>query len=62
MDNQRIAFSRGETNLSHMDLSGRTVTREREYAFQNLWEEAVGGLDSYSSLWTDIAITGMYVN
>jgi transglutaminase-like putative cysteine protease len=62
MDNQRIAFSRGETNLSKMDLSGRVVTREREYALQNLWEEAVGGLDSYSSLWTDIAITGMYVN
>jgi transglutaminase-like putative cysteine protease len=62
MDNQRIAFSRGETRLSQMDLSGRVFTREREYALQNLWEEAVGGLDSYSSLWTDIAVTGIYVN
>jgi hypothetical protein len=62
MDNQRIAFSRGEANLSQMDLNGRFAAREREYALQNLWEEAVGGLDSYSSLWTDIAITGMYVN
>jgi hypothetical protein len=62
MDNQRIAFSRGETRLSQMDLSGRIFAREREYAMQNLWEEAVGGLDSYSSLWTDVVITGMYVN
>ncbi len=62
MDNQHIAFSRGETTLSQMDLGGRIFTRERGYALQNLWEEAVGGLDSYSSLWTDVAITGMYVN
>ncbi len=62
MDNQRIAFSRGEANLSHMDLGGRLITREREYSLQYLWEEAVGGLDSYSSLWTDVTITGIYVN
>ncbi len=62
MDNQRITFSRGETTLSQMDHQGRITAREREYTLQNLWEEAIGGLDSYSSLWTDINITGMYVN
>jgi transglutaminase-like putative cysteine protease len=60
MDNQRIAFSRGQTVLSRMDPRGRTVPRGREYALQNLWEEAVGGIVSYSSLWGEITITGIY--
>ncbi|MDR2618752.1 MAG: IPT/TIG domain-containing protein [Treponema sp.] len=61
MDNQRIAFSRGETFLSQMDPRGRTTVRVRDFAFQNLWEEAIGGLESYSSLWSDVTITGVYV-
>jgi transglutaminase-like putative cysteine protease len=60
LDNQRIAFSRGQNTLSRMDPRGRTVARDREYALQNLWEEAVGGLKSYSSLWGDVTITGIY--
>ena len=59
-DNQRIAFSRGQSVLSQMDPRGRVAGRTREYALQNLWEEAVGGLESYSSLWSDVTITGMY--
>jgi transglutaminase-like putative cysteine protease len=61
LDNQRITFSRGETVISRMDPRGRGAARNREYALQSLWEEAVGGLESYSSLWTDVTITGMYV-
>ncbi|MDR1565771.1 MAG: IPT/TIG domain-containing protein [Treponema sp.] len=61
MDNQRVAFSRGETFLSQMDPRGRTTVRTRDFAFQNLWEEAIGGLESYSSLWSDVTITGVYV-
>jgi transglutaminase-like putative cysteine protease len=61
LDNQRIAFSRGYISLSPMDPRGRTVARGREYALQDLWEEAVGGLESYSSLWGDVMITGIYV-
>jgi transglutaminase-like putative cysteine protease len=60
LDNQRIAFSRGFTTLSQMDPRGRVSLRERDYALQNLWEEAVGGLESYSSLWSDITINGVY--
>jgi transglutaminase-like putative cysteine protease len=59
LDNRRIAFSRGETILSRMDPRGRTAARSRE--LQNIWEEAVGGLESYSSLWGDVTITGAYV-
>ncbi|MDR1617515.1 MAG: IPT/TIG domain-containing protein [Treponema sp.] len=61
LDNQRITFSRGQTLLSRMDVRGRAAWRTRDYALQNLWEEAVGGLESYSSLWGDITITGVYV-
>ena len=60
MDSRRIAFSRGFSNLTQMDPRGRTVTRSRSYSLQNLWEEAVGGIESYTSLWGDVIITGMY--
>ncbi|MFP3043942.1 IPT/TIG domain-containing protein [Treponema primitia] len=60
LDNQRISFSRGFTTLSQMDPRGRVAVRERDYALQNLWEEAVGGLESYSSLWSDVTINGVY--
>ena len=59
-DNQRISFSRGQIVLTQMDPRGRILGRVREYAMQNLLEEAVGRLESYSSLWSDITITGMY--
>jgi transglutaminase-like putative cysteine protease len=62
LDNQHIAFSRGQTALSPMDPRGRGAVRVRDYALQNLWEVAVGGLESYSSLWSDINITGMFNN
>jgi len=60
IDSQRIAFSRDFSSLAQMDPRGRTVTHGRSYSLQNLWEEAVGGIESYSSLWGDVTITGMY--
>jgi transglutaminase-like putative cysteine protease len=60
IDNQRIAFSFGERVLTPIDPKGRTVSRNREYALQNIWEEASGGLESYSSLWSDISVNGIY--
>ena len=60
MDSQHITFSRGFTSLSPMDPRGRTVTHSRSYALQNVWEEAVGGIESHSSLWGAVTITGMY--
>jgi hypothetical protein len=61
MDNQRVSFSRGETTFSQMESRGRIAAHGRGYALQNLWEEAVGELVSYSSLWGDILIDGVYV-
>ena len=60
IDSQRIAFSRGQATLSQMDPRGRAIGRIRSYALQNIWEEVVGGLESYSSLWGDITVTGVY--
>jgi transglutaminase/protease-like cytokinesis protein 3 len=61
MDNQRIIFSRGEIVLSQIESMGRTVSHTQSYSLQNLWEEASGGLDSNTSLWGDITISGIYV-
>jgi transglutaminase-like putative cysteine protease len=60
MDNHRIAFSRGELSLMQMESRGRLVSHPQSYSLQNIWEEAAGGLESYSSLWGDIIITGIY--
>jgi len=60
IDNQRIAFSRGELVLSQMESKGRLVSHPQSYSLQNIWEESAGGLESYSSLWGDITISGIY--
>lgn len=60
LDNQRIAFSRGIINLSSMTPNGRIIRRERDYALQNIWEESSGTLESYSSLWSEVLVTGVY--
>ena len=60
-DNQRIIFSRGEVMLSQMENRGRPVSYNQSYSLQNIWEEACGGLESYTSLWGDITIDGIYV-
>jgi transglutaminase-like putative cysteine protease len=60
LDNQRLIFSRGFTALSQMDPRSRVLARDRDYALQSLWEEAVGGLESYSSFWSDVIINGVY--
>jgi len=60
-DNQRIAFSRGEIVLSQMENRGHLVSHSQSYSLQNIWEEASGGLESYTSLWGDITISGIYV-
>ncbi|MCL2800646.1 MAG: IPT/TIG domain-containing protein [Treponema sp.] len=60
LDYHRITFSRGEVALSQMENRGRMVSNKQSYSLQNIWEEAVGGLESYTSLWGDITISGIY--
>ena len=61
LDNQRITFSRAERPLTQITPWGRTLGRERDFALQSIWEEAAGGIESYSSLWSGVTITGMYI-
>jgi transglutaminase-like putative cysteine protease len=61
LDNQRIVFSRGEPGLTQIESRGRPISRSHSYSLQNIWEEASGGIESYSSLWGDVIITGVYV-
>jgi transglutaminase-like putative cysteine protease len=56
MDNRHIAFSRGQTVLSQIEVRGKTVIRERDFALQNIWEESSGVID-YDSQWGDVIIT-----
>jgi transglutaminase-like putative cysteine protease len=60
MDNRHIAFSRGFNALAPMAPGGRRVAKERRWSLQNFYEEAAGGLESYSSFWGDVEVTGMY--
>jgi len=60
MDNRHIAFSRGWIALAPMSPEGRRVSKDRRWSFQSFYEEATGGLDSYSSFWGDIEVTGTY--
>ena len=62
LDNQRIAFSRGDISLSQMESRGRIVSHSQSYSLQNIWEEAAGGIESYSSLWENITISGVYTH
>jgi hypothetical protein len=62
IDNQHLAFSHGETTLSQIDARGRATSRELNYALQNIWEEVSGGIEAYSSHWSDVNVTGAYSN
>ncbi|MDR2481122.1 MAG: IPT/TIG domain-containing protein [Spirochaetaceae bacterium] len=60
IDNNRIVFSNGETQLSQMNTEGKTLSHEQSYALQNIWEESSENIRSYSSYWSEISITGVY--
>lgn len=60
MDDRHIAFSRGLAKLSPITPGGRTVSASRRYSFQSVFEEAAGGLTSYTSFWSDVEVTGVY--
>jgi hypothetical protein len=62
LDNQHLVFSHGEISLSQIDARGRTAGRKRNYSLQNIWEEASGGIEAYSSHWSDVNVTGVYSN
>ncbi len=60
VDNRHIAFSRGSLVLAPMSPSGRRVAKDRRWSLQSFYEEAAGALESYSSFWGDVEVTGTY--
>ncbi len=60
LDSQHIAFSRGYREIRPSLLNSKIVQRPRTYAMQSIWEEASDQTSSYSSLWNNPTITGIY--
>lgn len=60
LDNQHIAFSRGWKQIRQSGVNSKTVYRPRTYAFQSIWEEAGDATSSYSSLWNNPVVLGIY--
>ena len=60
LDSQHVAFSRGWNEIKPSLVGSKTVYRPRTYALQSIWEEATNSTSSYSSLWNDPVILGIY--
>ena len=60
LDSQHIAFSRGWNQIKPSLLNSKTVYRPRSYALQSVWEETSNSSTSYSSLWNNPSIIGIY--
>ncbi|MCQ2240661.1 transglutaminase domain-containing protein [Treponema sp.] len=60
IDCQHIAFSRGFHQIKQSSLNSKIVYRPRTYALQSIWEEAGDATSSYSSLWNNPIILGIY--
>ncbi len=60
LDDRHIAFSRGLASVDRITPDGRTVAASRRYSFQNIFEEAAGGISAYTTFWSDVEITGVY--
>jgi transglutaminase-like putative cysteine protease len=60
MDNDRIVFSRGFASLVPQEPNSTLKPHGRFYSLQTITEEASAGIESYTSFWSDIEITGVY--
>lgn len=60
LDSQHVAFSRGWNQIKQTNLVGKTVYRPKTYALQSIWEETSTAVQSYSSFWSNVYVTGVY--
>ncbi|MCI1208504.1 MAG: IPT/TIG domain-containing protein [Treponema sp.] len=60
LDSQHIAFSLGWNDIKPALQNSKTLYRPRTYALQAIWEETSAGTESYSSLWDNPIILGVY--
>jgi len=50
LDGNRVSFSHGEKEILQMTSTGKTYSRERNFALQSFWEETFN-IDSYTCFW-----------
>ncbi|GMO46349.1 MAG: transglutaminase domain-containing protein [Termitinemataceae bacterium] len=62
LNNSHIAFRIGDIKLSQISTDGYTSSAGGNYARMNIWEEAGKTIESYSTHWGDVTITGVYSN
>ena len=60
LDNRRIAFSHGLSQLAPMDPRGKSVTRGDTVGLQTIHEEYSGGLAGYTAAWSEVDVLGVY--
>ncbi len=60
LDAQHILFSRGWNEIKPSSPQNKTATRQRTFALQEIWEEALGTNIKYSSYWADPVVLGVY--
>ncbi|GAB4371640.1 MAG: transglutaminase domain-containing protein [Spirochaetales bacterium] len=60
MDNRRIAFSRGLVQAKRVSPYGRTIEQPEIHSLQTLYAEAVGGIRSFSGIWNNLEVIGVY--
>ena len=60
LDAQHILFSRGWNEIKPSSPQNKTATRQRTFALQEIWEEALGENIKYSSYWADPVVLGVY--
>lgn len=60
LDSQHIAFSRNWNSTKQSLANSRIVYIPRTYALQSIWEEAEADITSYSSLWNQPVVLGIY--
>ncbi len=60
IDAQRVAFSLGWKAIKQSLLSNKTVSFQRSFALQSIWEESSADVESYSSYWNVPAVLGIY--
>ena len=60
LDSQHIAFSRGWNEIKSVTVNSSTVYKPRFYALQSIWEESTSSAVSYSSLWNNPSVLGIY--
>lgn len=60
MDAQHIMFTQYWNPVKNTISSGTTVSTQKTYATQSIWEEASPDITSYSSFWTPPMVLGVY--